>query len=608
MKCPSCSRMLLDSATFCPYCGCTDLKVQAVVPLEDPGPLSADDDDEDDAGSTMVMRISPEMMRAELAGAAKKKADAEHDVKKTMMGVGVIKPSDLYPEPGPAAPATGAKATICGMGIGEILGAQQADEAAAPQQPKPEVKATIAGMGLQDILAAQGGNEPAAAPKPQSEIKATVMGLGLQDILGNKAKPASDSEPPPASVASGSASEVKATVMGLGLQDILRDKDGAPKAAPAAPAPEPEPVPEPAAQKMLVEPAPTPVEYSPGEAAGVALAREMPRLPDDIETLQFLPPTGGLFSLFAYARQARELMDELNDVRGVLQDRRQVLTAHKKAAYRELGRIAWMNKIKIVGIDSYISELSFFKDKLDAIKEQRDAAHAKAAATHGFALEDARKRMAALQFENDRELLWLLELELLQHKTQNLEREIGYLQAVIQRVNKPSTRQNLQNLLGDRQFLLQNANDRTTNLRTRRAAQEEKLPGFKQEYEEWSSLVAAFEAEIAHHVAPLNQEEKEILEKIGPSVEKMGEIIAGSQTARSPNAPVEFRDQVAVTHFIEEWVSRENLYQMKIKDVNGRIDQGRIGQARLFLVSLIVLGAGFAGIFTLLILSLLKII
>ena len=549
MKCPACGRMLLDTASFCPYCGATDMS-GAAKPVAKPAPVEVD---EEETSSTMVMQVSPEMMKAAFA-----------------------KPA--------AAPV----------------------KAAAPA-PKPvaDAKATMIGLGLPDL------QRPAAAP---SEPKKTIMGLGLADIVKaqQEAEAAKGAEAAPGPRPA-PAREAKATIVGLGLADIVKAQQAAAEAEPsqtpaveAAPASVLKPIeldaPEEFSEETTDESALS-AEFHPADEVMLRLAREMPPLENDVETLQFLPPTGGLFSLFAYAKHAGRVRDAIATLRDTLKARRGVLTAEKKKAYQRLGQLGWMKGIRIVGLDSYVSELSFFKEQLDRIEQQKATVRAGALGAQADRFDNDRRNHRYLEFEVARPETWHEEGRLLEMKVANLTHEIEYLRGIIARVVRPEARGNLENLLKDREFLLENARRKQRELSSRVAQHTERAEALTAERDRLASRLARASVDLDRGLAPLEREEREIVDKVAPSNEKMGGIIAASQAIRG-DVHKDLKQQVEVVQRVEEWLQRENLFAMKLKDVEGRIDVKRVSQARVFLGSLIVLGVGFAGITTLVVLYL----
>ena len=666
MKCPSCSRILLENASFCPYCGETNMTKTAA-----PKPAPAPAEEDADNGSTMVMQITPEMLKAELygggddeTGAAEKPAAKPGDIQSTVMGMGL--PSLTKPEAKPggktkaaqetivgvgledimkaqrdqSAPEQGAaplkakppkdsKATIVGVGLEDIVKAQQeqkaATKSAAPLESKPprDSKATIAGLGLDDIMKAQaaskGGSAPAEAKEPVADVKATMAGFGLDKILDEKAK--GDPGPGRASQRKAKpAREAKATIAGLGLEDIMnaqaaakktRDNEGFGEleADGASPAPiDVGPDNADAFSNEVTNRAAHIGEFHPADALQARLARELPALGNDIETLQFLPPAGGLFSLFSYAKLAKGLKREIAELRETLSERRSALTNEKSKAYRELGRIGWMKGIRIVGLDSYVSELAFYKEQLESSEAQREAARAAAGTAAGSSPQDRElDNLRYLDFELERVAIWDDERAILGYKIENLTQEIDYLRDIIARVAPSSTRNNLENLLRDREFLLQNANKKLEEQQALRREHGEKLETFKRERERLRKQTQAYSDELDQRTLPIEEQEREILDKIGASVEKMGEIIAASQSIKG-GVHRDLKERIEVVQRTEDLLQRENMALMKLKDVESRIDQKRISQARIFAVSLIVLGMGFAGVGTLVVLFLLDVL
>ena len=551
MKCPSCGRMLLDSASFCPYCGATDMS-GAAKPA--PKPVAKPAADDDDGSSTMVMQVTPEMMKVDLYGGKKPGAPAAK----------------------PAAPAG----------------------SSAPKAV-PDAKATMIGLGLPDLQK--------AAPK-ESEPKKTIMGLGLADIMKaqQESEPARAAEPAPKPA----AREAKATMIGLGLGDIMKGQQASAAEAPQAAAPAPGPVLQPIDleapadfSEEITDESALSAEFHPADEVMLRLAREIPPLENDVETLQFLPPTGGLFSLFAYAKHAGTVRGEIATLRDTLKARRGVLTAEKKRAYQRLGQLGWMKGIRIVGLDSYVSELAFFKEQLDRIDQQKNTVRAGALGGQADRFENDRRNLKYLDFEVSRPETWHEEGHLLEMKVDNLTHEIEYLRGIIARVARPEARGNLENLLKDREFLLENARRKQRDLSSRQAQHAERVEALAAERDRLQARMSRASVDLDRGLAPLEREENDILDKVAPSIEKMGEIIAASQAVRG-DVHKDLKQQVEVVQRIEEWLQRENLFVMKLKDVEGRIDVKRVSQARVFLASLVVLGVGFAGIATLIVLYL----
>jgi len=562
MKCPSCGRMLLDSASFCPYCGVTDMT--AVAKPAKP----AVEVDEDESSSTMVMQVTPEMMKAAFNKPAASAAPAGGpapapkpgaDAKATMIGLGL---PDLQK---PAAPASEPKKTIMGLGLADIVKAQQQAEAArAAAQP----------AGAAEAVA-----RPAAQPAaPVRDAKATIVGFGLADLA--MVQQAAAAQPAP--------------------ETAPRDADEAPRAAGSVLKALEVEAPHDFSEEVTDE-ASLSAEFHPADEVMLRLARELPPLENDVETLQFLPPTGGLFSLFAYASHAGRLRTEVAALRDTLKARRAVLTAEKKKAYQRLGQLGWMKGIRIVGLDSYVSELAFFKDQLDRLEQQKATVRAGALGAQGERFETDRHNLRYLEVEVARPETWREEGRLLELKVANLTHEIEYLRGIIARVTRADARGNLENLLKDREFLLENGRRKQRELSSRVAQHTERAEALVAERDQLAARLARASVDLDRGLAPLEREEREILDKVGPSLEKMGEIVAASQAVRG-DVHKDLKLQVEVVQRIEDWLQRENLFVMKLKDVESRVDVKRVGQARIFLASLIVLGVGFAGIATLIVL------
>jgi hypothetical protein len=545
--------MLLDSATFCPYCGATDMSGTAKPANKKPAaPVEADDDDE--SSSTMVMQVTPEMMKAAVFAKAAPPKPAAVDPKATMMGLGL---PDL--------------------------------QRAAPKESEP--KKTIMGLGLADIVKAQ---EEAAAKAATPESKPAPA----------PPRPAAP-QPAPAS------REAKATIMGLGLSDIVKAQQQAtandrvdelqPQRPPAPQAPMLQPIdlePDEAFSEETTDESAVSPEFHPVDGVLLRLSRELPGLENDVETMQFLPPTGGLFSLFAYAKHASRVRAEIADLRDTLKQRRTLLTNEKKKAYQRLGQLGWMKGLRIVGLDSYVSELSFFKDQLDTLEQQKATVRAGALGSQLDRHEADQRNLSYLEFEVGRPDTWREETQLLEHKVRNLTHEIEYLRGIIARVTRPDARGNLENLLKDREFLLENAGRKQREISSRAAQHAERAAALASEFDRLRARVSRYSVDLDRGLAPLEREEREILGKIAPSLEKMGEVIAASQAVRG-DVHKDLKQQVEVVTALEEWLQRENLFVMKLKDIEGRVDVKRVGQARIFLASLILLGVGFAGVATL---------
>jgi hypothetical protein len=572
MKCPSCNRMLLDSASFCPYCGETDVRGKPARPV---APKVAQPED---SGSTMVMQVTPEMLRAE-----------------------TFEPSKPAAPSAPPSPAPASGGTKIGIGL--------PPELSQPLASGP--KKTIAGLGLADILKAQAQQQQAAsasavlpmpkvAPAASTGPKKTLMGLGIQDILSQNQKAA-------ASVL-GDAPARQEPVQAAAAPQPTRaptPPSGTPGKPTVVPAPHQEA--EPFKEESTIQRVPG-SEFRQADEEALKLVHELPTLEEDVETLQFLPPMGGLFSLFGYARHAGDLRQRITALREVLKERRQILTRHKKQAYQELGRLGWLKGIRIVGLDSYVSELAFYRDQVTGLQKQKDEARARLASETGVARpEEEVRKLRYLDFELHREDLWQEETRALEFRIANLNREVEYLRDVAGRVPRQETRANLENLLRDRSFVLQNAEAKRKEVQELRRAHAEKQDMFRRERERVAERCASYLEESAAALAQLDKDERAILDKIAPSLEKMGEIIAASQSLKG-EAHQDLKDWIEVVQRVEEWLTRENLDLVKLKEVEGRIDPRRVTQANVFLVSLVVLGVGFTSMATLIVLWLLGVV
>jgi len=571
--------MLLDGASFCPYCGTTDMtgatKPAPRAPVDQPA-------DEEESSSTMVMQVTPEMMKASLYGGAKK-PDADDSPAGPSAGAPTPRPA-----PAPAKPTDAAKATMIGLGLPDL-------QKPAPRQAEP--KKTIMGLGLADIVKAQAEAEqkvddrpptpqPAPSPQPKAparEAKATIVGLGLGDIVKAQEQAAADQRAPevPASVPV-APTPAEPSPKAAGLQPF--ELDGV----------------EDFSEETTDESALS-AEFHPADEVVLRLARELPLLENDVETLQFLPPTGGLFSLFAYASRARQVRSEIALLRDTLKARRGLLTAEKKKAYQHLGHLGWMKGIRIVGLDSYVSELAFFKEQLENLDQQKATVRAGALGAQADRYATDQRNLKYLEFDVARPETWREESQLLEYKTRNLTHEIEYLRGIIARVTRADARANLENLLKDREFLLENAGRKQRELSSREAQHAERAEALTAERDRLSARMSRASVDLDRGLASLEREEREILAKVGPSLEKMGEIITASQAVRG-DVHKDLKQQVEVVQRLEDWLQRENLFVMKLKDVEGRVDLKRVSQARIFLASLIVLGVGFAGVATLIVL------